>query len=454
MRLPPTPRHLFNTPAARLAWALLLAAWLALLGLSPVAIPTASAQEGGEITLSYTLDRAGVPRLNYNEITLEIWIGTAASVEAAADGERVEVQYDPESGYAVLTTAADALTLTVRGARDDPRLGEAAPAALKYDRAWAWSHSFDDNTTFKEYGIPAFDQYGWRATVYVIGSKLDPARDEDWIIDIPDLVRLAQKGWVIGNHTWTHTSVENMGGADAALRDIQKLDETLAQVYAQAGLPDTRRASFAAPAFDAAYLPLIKELRGAGSDLLFDESGSAGILRVDGAAARGAAPEPKDSPFPAFDPEAQLGRDIRIDYFGTGDEREQAFRADIAAMTARLDDSHHYWLNTFTHGVDKSYPGGSIFAFLPWLYENYGPGGDDSVWVAPAEEIYSYLLVRDDIRISGPQISGDALVSTTPTIAPRTGVPPAPTPTAPAPSGPANFLDWLARLFAGLFPAR
>ena len=74
-------------------------------------------------------------------------------------------------------------------------------------------------------------------------------------------------------------------------------------------------------------------------------------------------------------------------------------------MISKLDASHHYWLNTFTHGVDSQNSDKSIFGFLDWVDLHYGAQGDGSVWVAPSEEIESYLLVRDGIKITFDQLA-------------------------------------------------
>ncbi|NTU86382.1 MAG: hypothetical protein HGA45_44805, partial [Chloroflexales bacterium] len=34
-------------------------------------------------------------------------------------------------------------------------------------------------------------------------------------------------------------------------------------------------------------------------------------------------------------------------------------------------------------------------------YSAYGPGGTNELWMAPSDEIYSYLLVRDNTDLAG-----------------------------------------------------
>jgi peptidoglycan/xylan/chitin deacetylase (PgdA/CDA1 family) len=347
------------------------------------------------ITLRYTFDRSGLPPLNHPDVTLKIQVGEAEQLAASADGQAVAVQYDRSTGVAVVTTAGAELVITFMPTAPSEGVGTYELATLKDDRAWAWSHSFDDNKGFEKRAIPAFDQYGWRATVYAIGKDLNDSRREDWIMDRPDLIDLLRKGWGLGNHSWSHQSVSAVGGQSAARSDVLRLANYLRAAADEAGRPDYILTAFAAPNFDSAYHPVLLSLRGSGeSGLLFNESGSNGFMRVD------QGQHISDGRFTVFDPDEPIGRDWRIDRMGSGDDYDRTFRADVEAMLAALGPDQHYWLNTFTHDVDDRPAQQSIFAFLPWLYNTYGLGGDNSVWVAPAEEIYAYLLVRDGVKIT------------------------------------------------------
>ncbi|MGC8865998.1 MAG: hypothetical protein ACP5O2_09800 [Bacteroidales bacterium] len=61
---------------------------------------------------------------------------------------------------------------------------------------------------------------------------------------------------------------------------------------------------------------------------------------------------------------------------------------------------NHIWYCDFTHRVDFGNYTGSInfplFAwYMQWIEKNYGKSGADNVWMAPIQEVYEYLYVRD-----------------------------------------------------------
>ncbi len=66
----------------------------------------------------------------------------------------------------------------------------------------------------------------------------------------------------------------------------------------------------------------------------------------------------------------------------------------------KADATHHYWVNLLAHGADGGYPSGAFYKWLDYLYSHYGPGGTDEVWVAPSDAVYSYLLVREQSRVT------------------------------------------------------
>jgi peptidoglycan/xylan/chitin deacetylase (PgdA/CDA1 family) len=358
--------------------------------LSPVSSKAETVQN---LSLSYLLDRSALPWLTYNDVTLKIFIGPAQSVSASADGKTIPVLYNSQSGYALVTTSGLHLKIDVIAGTNSANLGSFTKTALKGDHLWAWSHGFDDNVNFKTYGIPAFEKLGYRATVYLIGHEIDATRNESWIIDKPDIMALVNKGWGIGNHSWSHDTVAGLGGSGAAKKDVVRLATYLRQVVDEAGRKDYRLMSFAAPNFDADYQGLINDLRDTKTtEILFNESGNDSLLRVDVGAT--------DINYPIFTPKGSLGRDWRIETYGSNDPDDVNFRKDVAAIIAKADGEHHFWLNTLSHAVDQNYdPKLNVFGFLTWVDKHYGTNGNKSVWIAPSDEIYSYMLVRDGIKI-------------------------------------------------------
>ncbi len=369
--------------------------------------PTADAavpEEFKDFILHYELERPDQPRLTYRSITLKVYVGPAAQVSAISNGSSIPIQYDPQTGTALITTDQSQFDVAVQTGKISSQTGQFSITPLKDNYQWAWSHSFDDNVAFEERGIAAFDQYGWRATAYLIGGSIDETRQEDWIVDRPDIEKLLKKGWGIGNHSWSHAIAADLGNDSAVRQDVAKLADYIRRIADEAGFSTYYPIAFAAPAFDSDYHPVILAMRDDGeTGLLFNESGDRAIVRVD--------PDVKDGEYPIFDPDAPVGRDWRMEAYGKNDDYDQAFREDLNQMLSRLDDTHHYWLNTFTHGVDFAPDDQTIFAFIDWLYHSHGPGGSDTVWVAPSEEIYSYLLLRSatTVRFTVSQASQNEL---------------------------------------------
>jgi peptidoglycan/xylan/chitin deacetylase (PgdA/CDA1 family) len=330
-------------------------------------------------TLRFAIDRRAVPPLTYNDLTVRVFVGAATAGSASADGKVVASTYDRASGWAVITTAGNLLEISVTGGDPGtPGFGSFAKAVLKGDKKWAWSHGYDDNTNFKQHGIDLFTSRGWQATLFVICKIVDPTRDENWIVDAPDLKRLVQQGWGIGNHTWSHAYVADLGGAAGAKADVLKCADLLRSIV-NAAKPEYRLISVASPMFDSAYLPVIQDLRAhdASHEIQFLEGQGDPVLQVDG----------------PLDRSASIGRDWAIQEAGSGSANDNL--PTIDGIHAKADPTHHYWYNTLAHGIEDQYPSKGIFKFVPYLHSKYGPGGTDEVWVAPSDAVYSYLLVRD-----------------------------------------------------------
>jgi len=355
-----------------------------------------AATAAGAATVQVTVDRAGIPPVNYPELTLLLGVGNATSVTAEADGVPLPVTLVAAAHEARITTASTGITLHAHGITDTNGLGAVRKAVLKHDKLWAWSHGFDDNTMFREHGIPAFTNVGWRGTVYLIGSSISDTRDEGWILDAPGIRDLVQAGWAIGNHTWSHWYAEDPVEAKA---DILLCHDKLRAIVDQVR-PGYRLMSFAAPMFDSRYQPVLLNIRDnePGAQLAFNESGNGYLMRLDPG-----AEEPQYGMATVFDFDAEIGRFGGMVCFNAGNPFGTGCGwSDPGEVLQYIVDhrgsTNHYWLNSLDHGVDNDWHAGTqegVFGFIPWLYANYGPAGSDEVLVAPAEEIYSYLLVRD-----------------------------------------------------------
>jgi len=339
---------------------------------------------GPAARLAYTIDRGDVPAVRSAELTVQVQVGPAWRVTGRADGRPVAVAHDPASGWATVTTAAARVELEVEGAAPAaPGFGEVRKAPLLGGKRWAWSHGFDDNTGFKQHGLAAFRERGWTATVFLICSSVEAHRDEPWIVDAPDLRRLAKEGWGIGNHGWTHSTARSLGPERARAEALRCAD--LLRATVEPALPGWRPMAFAAPAFDPDWQAVVDELRDRSPErgVRFNESGNDFLRQVDPG---------------AFDPKATLGRDPAIEGFGSGNPGYDN-RPTLLRVHELADGTRHWWYNTLSHAVDGQPRDRGLFAFLAFLHQRFGPGGTDEVWVAPSDRVYSYLLVRDASRV-------------------------------------------------------
>jgi peptidoglycan/xylan/chitin deacetylase (PgdA/CDA1 family) len=355
----------------------------------PTADATATAQpaEGVDVRLVYEIDRSRLPLLPYRALTLRVYVGEVEEVAVLAAGETAH-WYGADSGWVTVTTEADEVALVLEGAALDEGRGAVEKAALKDGKAWAWSHSMDDNGNLHA-AIDVMRQYGWRGTLYVVSDWIAPEDTGGYLLNETDLGVTLQEGWALGNHTRDHQ-------CDPAKIDRQTVidgEARLRAIVESSNRPDYRLMSFAAPCMEWTYDPLLREMMAEGlTEALFNEADK----RDDGyqnqyrivVAAEGEVEE--DWRTVRFDPALPVGRNFD---FESGEEGKgpEMVKRDLDEIAALAKTGVHVWYNTASHGNGEE----RLLAVGNHIYTNYGPGGTDEVWVAPAEEIYSYLLVRE-----------------------------------------------------------
>jgi hypothetical protein len=323
-----------------------------------------------------------------------VYIGAVTSVTVQdANGVEINSTYDSETGYVQFTTDADNVTLVVEDLTSLDDFGNIEFTTLKDDKSWAWSHGLDDNV-YLQAQIAALQAVGWRATLYLIGKSVDDTRDQDWIDDAPDIYQHLNDGWAIGNHGWNSECVNR--NPAVLEQDVLAGYNRLAQVVAASNLPDYKVISFAAPCFVVLYHPIILGLRDAGTiPMLFNESAgsSSGLQLIDDLS--GGASDYTQGSFTAagitFDTEISRNIQLGID--------NNAVLARIDWASLHSNSSRHIWFNTLTHGNQED----DLEPVIAYIYNTYGPGGTDELWMAPSDEIYSYLIVRDNTPVTmGP----------------------------------------------------
>ena len=368
----------------------------------------AAAGDSWEIT--YQINRSQVPDLYYNELTVQIQVDGASSVNVQVDGSLTNSTYDSATGIVQFTTNGSNVTLLVDGAEDANMPPTVSKAALLDDRKWAWSHGFDDNVNIKP-SIAAFNARGWQATVFMITSDIEETRNEPWIVDKPDLLNYLAEGWGVGSHGYASDCSDYNTSDQLTALDI------LADIVDDSARPDYLITSFAVPCFRSEYTPVIMGIIQSGSrDLQFYESGNDYLRMVDTAHVR---PHGSNS-LPTYtannitakglELNGPLGRDYRIEN-----------SADISQVKAQFDwmannanSGRHFWYNTLAHGFHED----TVSEAITHVYNNYGPNGTNEAWVAPSDEIYSYILVRDSSQVTMTSIKKNGIPWSPATVSP------------------------------------
>lgn len=349
----------------------------------------------GQYKLTYQIDRSNVPPIYYRELTLKVTVNQMTDATVIADG--IEIPYTYDAGVLVLTTNATTIEITLSGVTDTEGLGYAEKAILKDDKGFAWSHGMDDNVYVKSQ-VDILEQYGWRGTIFLIANVVEDERDEDWIVDAPYLKEKIALGWSIGNHSYDHNCDPTTVTEQTVLDGYNRLRE----IVDTSPVPEYQIISFASPCFLSEYQAITLNHRDNGvTAVQFNESGGPLPLVVDPGVTENVM-DPNDSEkFLAapFSYDAPVGRSILIEY------------EDLALEMATLDlmanlyteQGLHSWHNTLAHGDMETGPDSHsdrLATVAEYVSTNYGPGGTDQIWVAPSDQIYSYLLVRDNAVVS------------------------------------------------------
>lgn len=339
-------------------------------------------------TYSFTISREQLPALTYTDMTYIVRLGTVFNPVASVNGiPALRSSYQPSSGIFIFSSNQVGLAQINFISASTPTNISVQKASLKDNKAWAWSHGMDDNTNLQAQ-IDLIRAKGWRATLFMIGEAVSETRNEpDWIIDQPGLVELINAGWNIGNHSWSHACY---GSASAA--EVIDGQAVVERAVAASAHQERVVISFAAPCFDTDYVPIFDALRDGTTTLLVNElgSGSPALMNVDGTDVTVG----EVTAVGVSSADYNLGRDTSIG-------RDTSAIQTFDWMATNAGPTKHFWFNTLTHGNNEA----ALGTVLNHAYRTYGPDGTNELWMAPEDEIYSYLLVRDRTTITGGELS-------------------------------------------------
>ncbi len=349
--------------------------------------------------LTYDLDYSNVPDLYFDEVTLIVTVGDAANISVAAGATPISSTYNSADGTVYFSTSANQVTVTFESLAPNNDIGDVQKAALKNDKGWAWSHGFDDNVNLKP-AVEAFKAKGWPATIFAIARYFEQTRDEYWILDEPYFNNtLLVDGWALGNHSWDHERFDN----DPPTMQDYTDDILDGQTHFEATISRSTQTDFqvmvfANPNFSSGYdIPF--EQASQTTALKLQETGGDSMLVVDGTSDYSASGETAKH----MVGRTKIGRDISIET-----NVQDAIAAIDWMAQNHASSGRHFWFNTLAHGNHEI----AITTLINHIWNNYGPAGTNEAWVATSTEIYSYLLVRDNVVVT---LSGSSESTSTPT---------------------------------------
>ena len=94
------------------------------------------------------------------------------------------------------------------------------------------------------------------------------------------------------------------------------------------------------------------------------------------------------------------------------------YKEDIDLIANKSTDGNHFWFSEYGHKVGnpgEPYIGITMDDFrdyMIYLEDSYGRDGSDRIWVAPVQEVYEYIWVRDHIIPVSSELNNNQLTVT------------------------------------------
>lgn len=356
---------------------------------------------GADVVYQYQLDWTAVPvDAIFKKITLKVDVGTCDSCQVTVDGSPVSARYSSATGQCIFTTTGT--TAIVTGVNNTAGgTGTAVKATLYDDRKWAYSFTFDDcRSTVPTTAFPIFQTYHYVAGTAVNTVNMLPYTS-NWNMSWADMDNLYANGWSLFNHTVDHDVIS---AADAAT----ELDPVKTQLEAR--YPGYKVTHVVYPYDDESGFAVVRDrdMNGDGNKDYYSAEGDEGDNYVD------------VWPIEINPPPSAVGAATTDSQWIL--HRMQAYGADPTLFNGWLDaaasDTRTRWLIAFTHSIEPGSTAPAAYdtnettltAHIQYLYNTYGVGGNNSVWMAPSDQVMHYLLARQFVTITS--------VSTTPTATP------------------------------------
>lgn len=283
-------------------------------------------------------------------------------------------------------------------------------AALKYNKDFAYSFTFDDATNDAfTHALPVFQGGKVQNSMYptlfftdgcgndipfkagIAWNSANAAGIDVHTGEVKDLMTWKQLdtlydfGWDVLNHSYSHKSkwFGNMSQADYTNEILKNQTEVKAKTRKKIEMP-----AFVVPAGDDGYQNIALEL---GNKIVFDQT--AGVIGYGGLAV--------DGDINLYN--QKVHRQLL-------EESLTSFNfLDKAATKSTV--TNHFWYNEFTHRIDQTNGAFNFEVFKNHIQRaanTWGKAGSDRMWMAPLQEVFEYLVLRQTVKYS-TQIVGNTL---------------------------------------------
>lgn len=294
----------------------------------------------------------------------------------------------------------------------NPSAVQISKAILKYNKDFAYSFTFDDGKgdvyrnvlPFFEGGTIADKNLNFPGLTYSDGcgnqvnfkggiamNSVNSAGEDvhdgnhEQSISWEQLKELYSKGWNVFNHSYSHAS-------GAGTNYAFEISENTSYIESKTNIKTTH---FVVPSGDSNYVP---EAFNQGMKAVYNQQSSfpgSNGLKVEDLTDM--------SQFRFF---RRYVSDERFD--------ESNIREKIDEIASQSSPTNHLWFTDFTHSVSFEPTGGSILFstfqnYMNYVENTYGSKGTDIMWMAPLQEVYEYIVVRNMMTYTS-EISGDTLI--------------------------------------------
>jgi hypothetical protein len=201
---------------------------------------------------------------------------------------------------------------------------------------------------------------------------------------------LYDQGWDVFNHSYSHKSksTATMTASDYINEILLNRDAIKAKTRRKANTP-----VFVVPSGDVSYQAAAYAQ---GQAIVFDQPGS--LLGNNG------------------------GLNVTTDFVANGRTVFRQYMPDalitgkdkVGDVAKAATATNKIWYNEFTHGIDD-FNAGSGFNFYKFrshmerIANTWGKGGTDRVWMAPLQEVYEYMMMRNYAKYTAT-VNGNQLI--------------------------------------------